>query len=602
MAREYSAELLSAGYRTSTAWPYSLGVLQGRPSHLDARCATSSAGIPPGRFPDPFEPAGEDSFVALGGHAPRPRAARRRCWRRSTQRGRASTARRAGSARCPCARCARSRSRLLEPLREALRAPRAAAAARGPRPGAPRRRAAGVRAAGRRRRPPGVPALARRTTASSHHKLKPSWCAALAGARPRASGVMRGCSTSTTRDARAGRAIPARLRRGARRAGVPRLARGPRGRARPSRVRALGPCGGSSRRGRPSASARSTAAGRTCASAYPDALGWPPAPGFVALAPSVRARGARPVARTGCCGSSARRSSTPACAWRRCGASARNWQALHPLAQTVFGRGGFSTGCRARRDANRSCPHGLDRLCAAARESPLDELRLLHRDRRRRCALSSRARSRTRTTRRRSLRHVAARPTAALGRRAGSSACAARRCRALACARARRWSATCARSRGWASCRARPRARCKAAGYPITTVDVDDAPQRQFDLTLPHEDRGHPLPFTIVHLNAPEAVRHAPRAASRGSTTATRSATGPGSSPSCPTTGPRRSRSTARSGRARSTPPRAIGTSRARARAGDVARAARRRPLRAHARGLRPARRTASRSSSSTTS
>ena len=51
----------------------------------------------------------------------------------------------------------------------------------------------------------------------------------------------------------------------------------------------------------------------------------------------------------------------------------------------------------------------------------------------------------------------------------------------------------------------------RAAGYPVTTVDVDDAPQRQFDLSVAHEDQGHPLPFTIVHVNAPEAVRHADR-------------------------------------------------------------------------------------------
>jgi glycosyltransferase involved in cell wall biosynthesis len=52
-----------------------------------------------------------------------------------------------------------------------------------------------------------------------------------------------------------------------------------------------------------------------------------------------------------------------------------------------------------------------------------------------------------------------------------------------------------------------------AVGYPLTTVDIDDAPQRQLDLSLAFEDQGHPLSFTVVHANAPEALVHVDRLA-----------------------------------------------------------------------------------------
>jgi hypothetical protein len=62
MAREYSAELLAAGYRVSSGWPYGLGAFKdGHPISREMRELFRE--VPPGRFPDPFEPGGEGSFV-----------------------------------------------------------------------------------------------------------------------------------------------------------------------------------------------------------------------------------------------------------------------------------------------------------------------------------------------------------------------------------------------------------------------------------------------------------------------------------------------------------------------------------------------------------
>jgi glycosyltransferase involved in cell wall biosynthesis len=52
---------------------------------------------------------------------------------------------------------------------------------------------------------------------------------------------------------------------------------------------------------------------------------------------------------------------------------------------------------------------------------------------------------------------------------------------------------------------ARSTARALAAvDYPLATLTLEDAPQRQADLTVRHENGGRAMPFTIVHANAPE--------------------------------------------------------------------------------------------------
>jgi hypothetical protein len=76
MARAYAAELLGAGHLASLAWPYGHGAFKdGHPISREMRELFREQ--PKGRFPDPFDPAGTESFVEwavtpppLGGPAP----------------------------------------------------------------------------------------------------------------------------------------------------------------------------------------------------------------------------------------------------------------------------------------------------------------------------------------------------------------------------------------------------------------------------------------------------------------------------------------------------------------------------------------------------
>lgn len=62
MARAYSAELLAAGHAVSSGWPYGHGAFKdGHPIVPEMRELFREQ--PRGRFPDPFEPSGEGSFV-----------------------------------------------------------------------------------------------------------------------------------------------------------------------------------------------------------------------------------------------------------------------------------------------------------------------------------------------------------------------------------------------------------------------------------------------------------------------------------------------------------------------------------------------------------
>ena len=64
---------------------------------------------------------------------------------------------------------------------------------------------------------------------------------------------------------------------------------------------------------------------------------------------------------------------------------------------------------------------------------------------------------------------------------------------------------------------ARATARALASvSYPVATLDLDEAPQRKADVTVPLDDASDPLPFTIVHVNGPEAVRLRRRLPGRG--------------------------------------------------------------------------------------
>jgi glycosyltransferase involved in cell wall biosynthesis len=57
-----------------------------------------------------------------------------------------------------------------------------------------------------------------------------------------------------------------------------------------------------------------------------------------------------------------------------------------------------------------------------------------------------------------------------------------------------------------------------AVPYPVATLNLDETPQRKADMTVLLVDASDPLPFTIVHLNGPEAVRLRGQIRGRGTT------------------------------------------------------------------------------------
>jgi glycosyltransferase involved in cell wall biosynthesis len=500
MARAYAAELLSAGHRTSTAWPYSLGFFKdGHPIAKEMRDLFRTH--PPGRFPDPFEPAGDDSFVSwaitpppAGGpaplfervHASWARLDRSPRWKRSL----------------PVRVLRKVAVRTLLPLREALRrrAPLAPLANR-----VLERRAdvqqAFARPGG------GVDRLEFVRWLSHdgivHHKLKPAWAAAwLAEAED--VGVLRALLAFYDGDAELQRLFPqafveehdaeaflAWLETHATARGFPASSLAPARRLFASR---------------PTERVRAIYASRPdVQSAYPDALSSPPPSGFLGwLHHSGRGEHGlsedavlwfeRAALQHVCLRADA--------AWR----TRPEWQRLHPLAQTVFGRAAFLAWLRAEGDLE--VPSGLARLCAPTGLRPIDELRLFHREDAQARAAGPRAFEDADETD--ALFEVVRGRADALG----VSAAWLEEARRALPPMALREGATVVgylRTESGMGELSRSTARAlKASAYPLTTVNVDDAPQRQFDLTLAHEDRGQPLPYTIVHLNAPEAVRHAP--------------------------------------------------------------------------------------------
>jgi glycosyltransferase involved in cell wall biosynthesis len=502
MAHQYSAELLAAGYRVSSGWPYGHGVFKdGHPISREMRDLFREA--PPGRFPDPFEPAGEDSFVTwavtpppAGGLAPLverlhrtwTRLDRSPRWRRSLP-----------------VRALRKLARMaLYPLREAL-------ARRSPLPPL----------AGQvlSRRPDVQQAFAVpgggvdrleflrwiSTDAITQHKLKPSWSARWLE-HAEGVGVMRRLLDFYDADRELQSRFPlafvdehdapaflAWLEAHGVERGLPASAV-----VRARRLFAAHPVARIREiyRSRPDVM-----------SAYPDGLAWPPRPGFVSW---LHQSGLR---EHGVGEDSVlffeRAQQQHVCL--RVDALYRDnaeWQALHPLGLSPFGRQGLLEWLKGPEGS----PAGLslatvDRLCPPALESPLEALRQLHAADAEVGALFPRAfedadqmeglLSRIRGDAERLglgpewLERLASEvPRLSLHRGAT----------VVGYLRTESGMGELSRS----TIRA-----LRAAEYPITTVDVDDAPQRQFDLSVAHQDQGHPLPFTIVHVNAPEAVRHA---------------------------------------------------------------------------------------------
>jgi hypothetical protein len=450
---------------------------------------------PAGTFPDPFEPAGAGSFVSwavtappAGGPAPLlekiyagwARLDRSPRWKRTL----------------PVRVLRKVAVKVLAPLREAFRrrAPLPPVAGRVLERREDLRQAFG-RPGGGVHRVEFMRWLAQ--DGVHHHKLKPAWCAAWLEEAEAAS-VMRRLLELHDRDADLQARLPlafveehdapaflAWLEAHGRERGLSA--------SELAAARALFAM-------RPTAQVRAIYESRAdVQAAYPDALAWPVSGPFLGwlthsgrrehgLPEDVALWFERSVQQHACLRVDA--------AWRQ----RAEWQQHHPLAQTVFGRERFLEWLQSEGEV----PVTLARLCAAAAHAPVEQLRLLHRTEASLQASFPRAFEDPDDTEA-LLRHV----EGAYALPPGWLDHARRELPAL-CLREGATVVGYLRTESGMGELSRSTARAlKAASYPITTVDVDDAPQRQCDLTLAHEDRGHPLPFTIVHMNAPEAVRHA---------------------------------------------------------------------------------------------
>ena len=504
MAREYSAELLAAGYRVSSGWPYGLGAFKdGHPIAREMRELFRE--LPPGRFPDPFEPAGDDSFVSwaiqpppAGGAAPLverlhrtwARLDRSPRWRRSL----------------PVRALRKVAIKVLEPLREALarRTPLPPLAAQVLSRRADVQKAFAIPGGG-------VDRLEflrwLSTDAIAHHKLKPSWCARWLE-HAEGPGVMRRLLAFYDTEPELRSRFPlafvdehdapaflAWLEAHGVERGLPALAL-----AQIRRVFAA----------HPTARVREIYRSRPdVASAHPGALGWPPSDGFVSWLhhSAQREHGVgedwvlwfeRAQQQHVCLRVEALYRQSP------------EWQALHPLGLSPFGRRRLLEWLKAGEGARAGLSlDGVDRLCAPPLENPLESLRALHAADGELFALFPRA------------FEDPDQMEGLLARVRGDAdelgvdpewwerlAAAVPRLSLLQGATVVGYLRT---ESGMGELSRSTIRALRAAGYPVTTVDVDDAPQRQFDLSVAHEDQGHPLPFTIVHVNAPEAVRHADR-------------------------------------------------------------------------------------------
>ena len=502
MAREYSAELLAAGYRVSSGWPYGLGAFKdGHPIAREMRDLFREQ--PPGLFPDPFEPAGESSFVSWAitpppGGGPAPLVERlHRSW---TRLDRSPRWRRS----LPVRILRKVAVKLLDPLREAL-------ARRAPLPPLAGQVLAGRADVQQAFAIPGggVDRLEflrwLSTDGIAHHRLKPSWCTRWLQ-HAEGPGVMRRLldfyDSEPELQARFPLAFveehdaPAFLAwleaHGVER-GLPAAAL-----IQARRVFAA----------RPAARIREIYKSRPdVMSAYPDALGWPPKPGFVSWLhhSGQREHGVgedwvlwfeRAQQQHVCARIEALYRDTP------------EWQALHPLGLSPFGRRRLLGWLKGPEGARLGLSLStVDDLCAPALESPLEALRLLHARDAEVAALFPRAFEDAEQME--GLLARVRRQAGALGLSAGWLERLAGEVPRLSLSQGATVVGYLRTESGMGELSRSTIRALRAVDYPMTTVDVGDAPQRQFDLSVAHQDQGHPLPFTIVHFNAPEAVRHA---------------------------------------------------------------------------------------------
>jgi glycosyltransferase involved in cell wall biosynthesis len=506
MAREYTGELLTAGYRVSSRWPYSLGVLRdGHPIAKELRDVFRDQ--PPGRFPDPFEPAGEQSFLSFAITPPSdgrlaPLVERlHRAWTQLDHSGRWRQT-------LPARALRMLATKVLDPLREKL----SRDAALPPLAGGVLKHRPDVRKVfatpdGGTDRLRFLRWLA--ADGGAHHQLKPAWCARWLeqaegpGVMPRLvelydsePGLQARFPMAFVEEHDAPFFLAWLEAQGA--------ARGFTASVMPQVRRLFG--------ARPAASIRAIYAGRPdVVEAYPDALSWPPDPGFLAW---LRNSGGKEHGlREDWVRWFERSTAQHACLqidtlYRQ----SADWQALHPLGATSFGRaslldwlkgsGGIGLGLDLRT---------LERLCPVAAATPLDELRLLH-DR----APKVRARFPRAFEDAGEMEGLLARVHELAGElgldqewlerlaREASGLCLRRGATIVGYLRTESGMGELSRSTARA---------LREVRYPLTTVDIADAPQRQFDLSLVPEDHGPALSFTIVHANAPEALGHVARLA-----------------------------------------------------------------------------------------
>ena len=487
----YSAEVLAAGHQASSRWPYTHGAFRdGHPIGREMRELFRQQ--PQGRFPDPFQTEGDDSFLAWAitpsrqdGLAPLV-AGLRAAWdaaRRSpglAGRALAWLGRRppAASHHCPEPLAPVAR-RILEKrgdLREAFAGPG-------------KDRAAFLRWLAR----DGV----------VHHQLKPAWCARWLGEAQGDAVVARLLAAwdgSPDLQRRFPLAFveehdaPAFLAHALERPEALGLRADDRAALR--RLRSDSPslriaelC-----RSRPDV-----------AQAFPEALAWPGDPTFLAW---LRYSGRREYGisedwvlwfersrRQHVC----RRIHL---AWR----TRPEWQARHPLAFSPFGREGFLAWLRQGGGAGLSLDLSrLERVCPPEPLAPVDALRQLHRHDPELRRLFPRAFSAAADTE--ALYGWVKQRRADYGLEPGWLETLESELAELGLGEGATLIGYLRTESGMGEI-ARANARAlEAAGYAYATVNLDQAPQRQADVSVSLEPTARPLPFSVLHANAPEALR-----------------------------------------------------------------------------------------------
>jgi glycosyltransferase involved in cell wall biosynthesis len=487
LVRAYSAEVLAAGHQVSARWPYTHGVFRdGHPIGREMRELFREQ--PGGRFPDPFQAEGEDSFLGFAitptmdaGLAPRrgPGGLLQRVKDRARSWGSARAGGKAAAPPCP------------EPLAPVAR--RILVKRKDVQDAFAWKGEADRVAFLRWLSHDGV----------AHHHLKASWCARWLGEAGGEAVVPRLLAAYDRSPALRQRFPMAFVEEHDAPAFLAHVAAHPEeggltAADAPAVRRLLADA--------PALRIGELVFGRPdIAKAFPEALAWPGDPTFLAW---LRYSGRREYGITEEWTLWFERARAQhVCrrvhvAWR----TRPEWQARYPLAFSAFGRGAFLEWLQGPGGAELGVDlKRLERLCPPFRTDPVDELRGLHR-----------ADARIRERFPRAFRDVADTEAllawakdsqaafgldaewlqdleegiAALGLRRGATV--------LGYLRTESGMGEIAR----ANVRA-----LQAVGYPLATVNLDEAPQRQADLSVPAESGDSPLPIAIVHANGPEAHR-----------------------------------------------------------------------------------------------